>query len=228
MPNGPWLGRWSIMGSMKITRFGHAALLVETETTRVLVDPGGFCDAPVFDLTDLDAIVVTHQHPDHLDQVRAPALVQNNPAATLICDPETADLVAFGDWTANAEGSEHQIGDIAVRGVGAHHAVILPAIARIANVGVTLTSGGTTVFHPGDSYEYAPDGVDVLAVPLSAPWAKISETVEFVQRVAPTAVLPIHDLTIAEGAYGLYWGQVVNHGGAADARQLGQAESTQF
>lgn len=211
---------------MLITRFGHAALLVETETTRVLLDPGSFCADPVFELTDLDAVVVTHQHPDHLDQDRAPALVDRNPDATLICDPETADLVGFGEWVVNGDGSEHQIGDVLVRGVGARHAVILPEIARIANVGVLLAAGGTTVFHPGDTYEQAPEGVDVLALPLGAPWAKVSETVEFVQRVAPTTVLPIHDLTIAEAAYGLYWGQVVNHGGVADARRLGQAEST--
>ena len=215
------------MGAMLITRFGHAALLVETESTRVLVDPGGFCDDAVFALRDLDAIVVTHQHPDHLDTDRAPSLVEANPDALLVCDPETAGLVTFGEWTINADGTEHCVGDLTLRGVGERHAVILPQIDRVANVGVTLTAGGTTLFHPGDTYEYAPEGVDVLALPLGAPWAKLSETVDFVQRVAPTTVLPIHDLTIAEQAYGLYWAQVSTHGGAADARKLGQAESTE-
>ncbi len=217
-----------MMGSMKITRFGHAALLVETDSTRILIDPGGFCGDDVFALTGLDAIVVTHRHPDHLDQERAPALLQNNPQAALICDPETAGLVEFGEWIENADAAEHQVGDITVRGVGARHAVILPEIARIANVGVLLVAEGTTLFHPGDTYEHAPGGVDVLALPLGAPWTKLSETVDFVQRVAPTAVLPIHDLTIAEAAYPMYWGQVVEHGGVADARRLGQAESTRF
>ncbi len=64
------------------------------------------------------------------------------------------------------------------------------------------------MFHPGDSYETAPDGVDVLALPLSAPWAKVSETVDFVQRVSPTTLFPIHDRTISDLAYGIYWGQV--------------------
>ena len=63
-------------------------------------------------------------------------------------------------------------------------------------------------------------------MPLGAPWAKLSETVNFVQRVAPATILPIHDLTIADGAYGLYWGQVSTHGGVADARRLAQHEST--
>jgi L-ascorbate metabolism protein UlaG (beta-lactamase superfamily) len=212
---------------MDITRFGHAALLVETETTRILLDPGTFCDDAVFELTDLDAIVVTHQHPDHLDQDRVPGLLANNAQAQLICDPETADLMDVGSWTPNADGLEHVVGDVTVTGVGAQHAVILPEIDRIANVGVLVAAGGTTVFHPGDTYEHAPQGVDVLALPLGAPWAKLSETVEFVQRVAPRAVLPIHDRTIADLAYPMYWGQVAAHGGVDDARQLGQSESTQ-
>lgn len=213
---------------MVITRFGHAALLVETDSTRILIDPGGFCGDEVFALRDLDAIVVTHQHADHLDLERAPSLVEANRQATLLCDPQTAALVGFGEWVTNADGAETQIGDVTIRGVGELHAVILPAIARITNVGVTLTSGDITVFHPGDTYEYAPTGVDVLALPLGAPWTKLSETVDFVQRVAPASVLPIHDLTIAEAAYPMYWGQVVSHGGAADARLLGQGESTRF
>ncbi len=216
-----------MMDHMLITRFGHAALLVESATTRVLIDPGTFCSDAVFALTGLDAIVVTHQHPDHLDVDRAPALLEANPDAVLISDPETAQQVGFGDWFANADGIETAVGDLHVHGIGAQHAQILPEIDRIANVGVVVSDGTTALFHPGDTYEYAPGGVDVLAVPLSAPWAKLSETVEFVQRVSPTTILPIHDRTIADVALGMYWGQVSTHGGVADARQLGQDGSTE-
>jgi len=216
------------MDGMKITRFGHAALLVETATTRVLIDPGSFCGDDVFALTGLHAIVVTHQHADHLDQKRGPALLENNPEALLVCDPETADLIEFGTWTVNGDGAEHQVGDLTLRGVGERHAVILPTIAQIANVGVLVSDGVTTLFHPGDTYEYAPEDVDVLALPLGAPWAKVSETVNFVRRVAPSSLFPIHDRTIAEVAYPMYWGHTTNHGGVTDARLLGQAESTEY
>ncbi|MBP2391827.1 MBL fold metallo-hydrolase [Aeromicrobium fastidiosum] len=211
---------------MDITRFGHAAVLVEVAGTRILIDPGTFSTGEVFELTGLDAIVVTHQHPDHLDQDRAPALLGHNPDALLLCDPETAALVSFGSWAENADGLDTPVGPVTLRGVGAQHAVILPSIPRIGNVGVIVSAPGEpTLFHPGDTYEYAPDGVDVLAVPLSAPWAKSSETVDFVQRVSPTTIFPIHDCTISDVAYGIYWGQVSGHGGVDDARLVDQTGS---
>jgi L-ascorbate metabolism protein UlaG (beta-lactamase superfamily) len=212
---------------MQITRFGHAALLVETSGSRILIDPGTFSVDEVFLLTGLDAIVVTHQHPDHLDRDRVPALLENNPGALLLCDPETAAMLDAGDWAENADGLETRVGEVTLRGVGAQHAVILPMIPRIGNVGVLVTAlGEPTLFHPGDTYEHVPAGVDVLALPLSAPWAKSSETVDFAQRIAPSVLFPIHDCTISELAYGVYWGQVAGHGGVEDARRLGQTDTT--
>ena len=213
---------------MQITRFGHAALLVEAADTRILIDPGSFSLDAAFELEDLDAIVVTHQHPDHIDPTRGPTLIGRNPGAQLLCDPETASVLEFGSWREHGDGTETTIKGITVRGVGAQHAVIVPALPRIANVGVLLApEDGPTLFHPGDTYEYAPGGVDVLALPLGAPWGKVSETVDFVQRVSPTTLFPIHDRTIADLAYGIYWGHVSNFGGVEDVRRLGQGDATE-
>lgn len=215
------------MDGMQITRFGHAALLVEAADTRVLIDPGGFSGDDTFALTGLDAIVLTHQHPDHIDVDRAPALLANNPEAVLLADPESAASLEFGDWSENADGLETVVKGITIRGVGSRHAVIVPMIPRIGNVGVLVTAADEpTLFHPGDTYEYAPADVDVLALPLSAPWSKASEAVDFAQRVAPSVLFPIHDCTISEVAYGFYWGQIAGHSGVDDARQLGQRDTT--
>jgi L-ascorbate metabolism protein UlaG (beta-lactamase superfamily) len=212
---------------MQITRFGHAAVLVEAAGARILIDPGAFSEDAVFELTGLDAIVVTHQHLDHIDRDRGPALLAANPAALLLSDPETAEVLDFGDWTPNAEGLETVVGGVTIRGVGAQHAVILPSIPRVSNVGVLLTAPGEpTLFHPGDTYEYVPQDVHVLALPLSAPWAKSSETVDFASRVAPVTLFPIHDRTVSEAGYGIYWSQVAGHSGVDDARLLGQTDTT--
>lgn len=212
---------------MQITRFGHAAVLVEAADARILIDPGSFSLDEAFELEGLDAIIVTHQHPDHLDQQRAPSLLERNPDAQLLADPETAAAVDFGTWAVNADGLGTAVKGLTVRGVGSRHAVIVPELPRVANVGVTISADGQpTLFHPGDTYEYAPEGVDVLALPLAAPWGKVSETVDFVRRVSPTTLFPIHDCTIAEAAYGIYWQHVSSFGGVGDVRRLGQGDAT--
>ncbi len=214
-------------GHVKITRMGHAAVVIEAAGTRLLIDPGNLSADETFDLEGLDGIVVTHQHPDHLDPDRIGGLLERNEGAMLLCDPETADAVGHGAWTAHSHDDETFIGGLTLLGVGAQHAVILPDLPRITNTGVLVSAEGEpTLFHPGDSYEHAPEGVDVLALPLVAPWAKISETIDFVTRVSPATLFPIHDSAIIERAYGTYWGHVEKFGGVDDVRRLGQTEST--
>ncbi len=214
-------------GHVKITRMGHAALLIEAAETRILIDPGVLSADAAFDLEDLDGIVATHQHPDHLDHDRIGRLLERNENATLLCDPETAELVESSDWTVHTHDDETLVGGLTVLGVGAQHAEIVPTLPRVANTGILVSADGEpTLFHPGDSYELAPGGVDVLALPLSAPWTKVAETVEFAQRVSPGMLFPVHDAGLSEWGHGVYWGHVQNFGGVEDARPLGPTEST--
>jgi L-ascorbate metabolism protein UlaG (beta-lactamase superfamily) len=193
---------------MLITRFGHAAILVEVAGQRILIDPGSYTSDEAFGLTGLAAIAVTHQHADHVDVERIGRLVAANPDATLLVEPEThAKLAAVGGaWTAVPADASTAIGGATLTALGGRHAVIHEDLPRVGNVGFQITAPGEpTLFHPGDSYETAPDGVDVLAVPMSAPWAKLGETIDFVRRVAPSTAFPIHDTGLSETGYGGYW-----------------------
>jgi len=209
---------------MHVTRFGHSAVLVEAAGQRVLIDPGAFSSQDVFEVQGLDAIVVTHQHADHLDRDRIGALLERNPGAIRLSDPETAALM--GGFTAHSDGDVTELGTITITGVGPPHAEILPMIPRVTNTGVLITADGEpTLFHPGDAYAYAPEGVDVLAAPLSAPWTKVAETVDFVRRVNPGVVFPIHDAGVTPLSHGIYWGHLSTHAGVEDPRNLGPTES---
>lgn len=189
---------------MDITRLGHATLLLETDAARLLIDPGTFSDR-WHDLTGLDAIAVTHQHRDHLDVDNLPALVESNPDAALWVEPQAAEVVSQLDPRPAQPGERFTAGDVTVEIVGGTHALIHQRIPRVGNVGFVVSRGsGPRLFHPGDSYDTAPQQIDVLAAPLCAPWANVAATVGFIEAVQPTRMIPIHDAIASDAGRRVY------------------------
>jgi L-ascorbate metabolism protein UlaG (beta-lactamase superfamily) len=192
---------------VQITRIGHSCLLVETGGARLLIDPGGY--TPGWEeLSGLDAVFVTHEHPDHLDRDRLPALLGGNPRARLITEPGVAGQLSGAvqrDVEALEPGAVRTVAGVTVTGVGGRHALIHEDIPRIGNVGFLFAADGEpTLFHPGDMIDTAPEGVDVLAVPLNAPWCAAKETAAFLRAVAAPAALPIHDALLSPTGRALY------------------------
>ena len=120
---------------MRVTHLGHSALLVEANAARVLIDPGVLSDA-WHGLRDLDAVLVTHVHPDHLDPAAAAELHRGNPTASWHVEPSVLDLLPQGARGSALPAEQSlTVGDLTVVAVGGTHASVHPDLPRAGTSG---------------------------------------------------------------------------------------------
>lgn len=175
----------------------HACLLVEDGGDRILFDPGKFSFVEGLvkpsDFRDLSAVILTHRHPDHVDDEALAKVVANNPSAVVLTNAEIEEqLSRLGIAAELFETGRRAVGNFSLEALSAEHAPILNAetprnIAYVVN---------NRLLHPGDSFDHSLDayrGIELLALPIMAPWTTELEVAEFARRISPRLVVPIHD-----------------------------------
>jgi L-ascorbate metabolism protein UlaG (beta-lactamase superfamily) len=174
---------------------------IEHADAVVVLDPGGFTEVDAVE--GATAVLITHEHadhynPDHLRATDARILTIEAVAAQIReSAPDLAERV-----TVVAPGASFDVG-FRVDVVGQKHAVIHPDLPRIDNSGYLLTVGDQRVYHPGDSLTLPETEVDLLLAPISAPWLKVGEAIDFVRAVGAPRNLGIHDKVYSEVALGM-------------------------
>ena len=175
---------------MRLTKYSHACVRLEGDGVLV-IDPGVFSEAEALD--GVDAVLITHEHFDHLDVDALTDALAKRPAVRIFTHPDV--VPKLGDLasvtTAVNSGDDFTAAGFGVRAYGGLHAVIHPDIPRVANLGYAIDG---TVYHPGDSFDVPADvRVDTLFVPVSAPWLKTAESVDFIRAVKPRRAYALHD-----------------------------------
>lgn len=181
---------------MRLTHHGHACVVVEDPTGsagRILIDPGTLA-GDIGGVGDIDAVLITHEHPDHIELAKLEQLRRANPMLELYGSPGTPDVLSPEERERLTVLSSDTVAQANIAGwdVTAStniHATIYPALPDITNNAYSVAG---RLWHPGDAFVLPEQHIEILLLPIGAPWLKLSEAIDYLRAVAPDIAIPIH------------------------------------
>jgi L-ascorbate metabolism protein UlaG (beta-lactamase superfamily) len=208
---------------MQLTKFGHACVRVRKDDRTLVIDPGGL--TPESDaMTGAEAVLITHEHFDHLEAERLRKAMAEDPRLTIYTCRATAEILGgAGDRIrVVGDGDSLTIAGFDVAVVGERHEIVHPDVPPVENVGFFLDG---EIFHPGDAFTVL--DAPTLLVPGQAPWMKAPEMIQYLRAVRPQRAYAVHDGLLNEIGLGFLEGQLSGEAKkqGADFRRLKPGES---
>jgi len=175
---------------MELTKFSHSCVRVDDGARSLVIDPGVFSEVEEA-LDGASAVLITHEHPDHVDVDRVRAAAQRDSGLCIWAPGPVSEALDLGDQVVVVgPGESFDAGGFAVRTFGGQHALIHPQVPIVANVGYLIDGA---IYHPGDSFVVPNAPVQALLLPTIAPWSKASEMIDFAIAVRAARAFQIHD-----------------------------------
>ncbi len=178
---------------MKIYKYLHSCLVFEKDNFKLLIDPGTFTFAEEFiapaEFNDVDAIIITHNHPDHLDIANLKQITEES-GAKIYTNTQVAHQLA--QENIPSEAVPGQIGPFQLTTISVKHEALLDN--PLPDMTALLIDN--KVLHPVDSFDdkmlvYA--GIEMLILPVMAPFCTELMVAAFADKVKPKQILPVHD-----------------------------------
>jgi L-ascorbate metabolism protein UlaG (beta-lactamase superfamily) len=197
---------------VKLTKFPHACLRIEQDGGVLVVDPGTF-SSPADALRGADAVLITHEHADHLDVDALRAV----PGLAVYAPAEVVEQLSEVDAsvTAVGPGDAFSAAGLDVRVFGDRHAYIHEDVPDIPNNAYLI---GGKVYYAGDAFSLPGVEVETLFVPIGAPWMKLAEAIDYVRAVAPERAHPTHDAVLSAAGQGISDNWISQRGGTTYSR----------
>jgi L-ascorbate metabolism protein UlaG (beta-lactamase superfamily) len=171
-----------MLSCVKIIKYRHSCVRLEFDNGTVLViDPGTWSEAHA--LLGADAVLVTHEHNDHVDELRLAGL--NAP----VFAPSGADIGAIVTTRVDRD-QEFTVAGIPVRAVGGRHATVHDGEPDCVNFGYVVDN---SLYHPGDALALPEQSIESLLIPMQGAWLKTTEAIKFAEAIGPERACGIHD-----------------------------------
>jgi len=182
---------------MKLTKHEHACVVFEKDGASIVIDPGSFSAGAAEIIAGAQAILLTHEHFDHVNEAAINEALAARPDLRVYAPAALAGTFAAhpDQFTPVAAGEELTLASFAITVHGSEHAVIHADFPAVANVGYLLDG---SVYHPGDAYFVPEVPVPVLLLPTSGPWMKIGEAADYVRAVRPQQIVQIHEMLLSD------------------------------
>lgn len=194
---------------MDITKYTHSCVRLEAPGGALVIDPGSFSGRDELEqaLDGVRAVLVTHEHPDHLDVETVSTLLRERTDLHVWGPATVADLLHDQQErvTVIGAGESFEAGGLAISTHGGQHALIHPSVPVVANLGYVVDG---SVLHPGDAFIVPAHPVDTLLLAVHAPWSKVGEVLDHLVAVRPGTVRAIHDGLLNERGRALVDGHV--------------------
>jgi L-ascorbate metabolism protein UlaG (beta-lactamase superfamily) len=187
---------------MKVTKYEHACLVTQEGREQLVIDPGMFTRS-LPPLERVVAVVITHMHQDHIDKTILEQIMSRNPLAEIYSTNEVAALLAPQKVRVVTGGQQVTAGQFSLSFTGGVHATIDTSLPKVENVGVIVNQ---KLYYPGDSLQHAEGDFEAIAVPSVAPWAKVSESMNFIRENNAKVYFPTHNGFLTEKGQLIYNG----------------------
>lgn len=174
-------------------------MIIEEAGTRIMTDPGMYTTAQN-EAKNIDYIVITHEHGDHMHMVSLKIVLANNPKAKIISNSAVGAILEKDgiSFELLEHGQSKQAGSIMIEGFGTKHAEIFREYGQVLNTGYLFSN---KLFYPGDALYNPGKPVEVLAFPTAGSWANIKESLDYVFEVKPKKSFPVHDANFKSTAF---------------------------
>ena len=145
-------------------------------------------------LENLDCVLFTHEHQDHYHLESLKVILGKNPQALVYTNNSVSELLDKEGikHTLINNGDKVSLGEILVVGIGEKHAQMHNSIPLSANLGFFIDE---RLWYPGDAFTDPARPVEILALPVSGPWMKIGEAIDYALELKPKVAFPVHDGT---------------------------------